>query len=102
MIELIDLYHNQIDETIIQRLCINMKINNALISLQVFSILFFFMLFILGIGSNIAMCSSAVTVIRDQFPRILAWQAAIGVAIVGFLLGLIYATPVRIRMEVDH
>lgn len=59
-----------------------------------FSILFFFMLFVLGIGSNIAMCSCIVTAIRDQFPKLKPWQTIIPVACVGFIVGLMYTTPV--------
>lgn len=62
--------------------------------LQMFSILFFFMLFVLGIGSNIAMCSCIITILRDKFKWLKAWQAAIGLAVCGFMFGLIYVTPV--------
>lgn len=54
------------------------------------------MLFVLGIGSNIAMCSCIITAIRDQFPSVKASHAALGVAFVGFLIGLVYITPVII------
>lgn len=64
--------------------------------LQMFSILFFFMLFVLGIGSNIAMCTCIITILRDRFKALKAWQAAIGLSTVGFLFGLAYVTPVRI------
>lgn len=57
--------------------------------------LFFFMLFVLGIGSNIAMCSCIITAIRDQFPSVKASHAALGVAFAGFLIGLVYITPVN-------
>ncbi|XP_031631151.1 sodium-dependent nutrient amino acid transporter 1-like [Contarinia nasturtii] len=60
---------------------------------QVFSVLFFFMLFVLGIGSNIAMCSCITTAILDQFPK---WKPSIvvlAVAFFGFLIGLLYITP---------
>lgn len=63
--------------------------------LQMFSILFFFMLFVLGIGSNIAMCTCLITILRDRFKTLKAWQAAIGLSTVGFLFGLAYVTPVR-------
>lgn len=69
-------------------------LNNNFHSYQIFSILFFFMLFILGIGSNIAMCSCVVTAIRDKFPHIQIWQAVLLVATVGFTIGLAYVTPV--------
>lgn len=63
---------------------------------QVFSVLFFFMLFVLGIGSNIAMCSCIVTAIQDQFPKWKTPFIVLGVASVGFLIGLCYITPVSL------
>lgn len=41
------------------------------------------------------MCNCLVTAIRDQFPKVKAWQAVILVAIVGFSIGLVYVTPVN-------
>jgi solute carrier family 6 (neurotransmitter transporter, glycine) member 5/9 len=41
---------------------------------QGFSFLFFFMLFVLGIGSNVAMMSCIMTVIRDEFVKVKHWQ----------------------------
>ncbi|XP_055625249.1 sodium-dependent nutrient amino acid transporter 1 isoform X2 [Toxorhynchites rutilus septentrionalis] len=71
---------------------------------QVFSVLFFLMLFVLGIGSNVAMTSCVMTVIRDQFPRVKNWQAATAIAICGVGLGSIYVTPggQYILTLVDH
>ncbi|XP_073845902.1 sodium-dependent nutrient amino acid transporter 1-like isoform X2 [Musca autumnalis] len=60
---------------------------------QIFSVLFFLMLFVLGIGSNIAMTSCTVTAIRDFFPKIKQWQCALGIAIFSFCIGLAYVTP---------
>lgn len=60
---------------------------------QLFSVLFFFMLFVLGIGSNIAMASCIITVIRDQFPKLKAGAVAVAVCSVGFLIGIVYVTP---------
>lgn len=62
---------------------------------QVFSVLFFLMLFVLGIGSNVAMTSCVMTVIRDEFPKIKHWHAASIIAIIGIAIGSIYMTPVR-------
>lgn len=62
--------------------------------IQMFSVLFFFMLFVLGIGSNIAMCTCIITILRDKFTSLKAWQAAVGLSLVGFLVGLAYVTPV--------
>lgn len=52
------------------------------------------MLFVLGVGSNIAMTSCVMTVIRDQFPSVKAWHAASGVTMIGLLIGFVYVTPV--------
>ncbi|XP_065367459.1 sodium-dependent nutrient amino acid transporter 1 isoform X2 [Calliphora vicina] len=60
---------------------------------QIFSVLFFLMLFVLGIGSNIAMTSCTVTAIRDNFPKAKQWQCALGIAVVSFAIGLAYVTP---------
>lgn len=62
--------------------------------LQLFAVLFFFMLFVLGIGSNIAMCSCITTAILDQWPKWKPSIVVIAVAFVGFLIGLLYITPV--------
>uniref|UniRef100_A0A1I8MRP6 Sodium-dependent nutrient amino acid transporter 1 n=1 Tax=Musca domestica TaxID=7370 RepID=A0A1I8MRP6_MUSDO len=59
----------------------------------IFSVLFFLMLFVLGIGSNIAMTSCTVTAIRDNFPKVKQWQCALGIAIFSFCIGLAYVTP---------
>ncbi|KAJ6637499.1 Sodium-dependent nutrient amino acid transporter 1, partial [Pseudolycoriella hygida] len=59
---------------------------------QVFSVLFFFMLFVLGIGCLIALQSAIVTVICDQF-HFKFWTVALSTCAVEFLLGLIYTCP---------
>lgn len=61
---------------------------------QFFSIMFFLMLFILSMGSLIAMTSCIITVIRDQFKGVKTWQAALGYSIFGVIVGSIYTTPV--------
>lgn len=52
------------------------------------------MLFVLGIGSNIAMCSCIITAIKDQFPKWKNVYVVLGVALVGYSVGLAYVTPV--------
>ncbi|XP_058457070.1 sodium-dependent nutrient amino acid transporter 1-like isoform X2 [Malaya genurostris] len=71
---------------------------------QVFSVMFFLMLFVLGIGSNVAMTSCVMTVIRDQFPKVKNWQAAGTIAVCGVGLGSVYVTPggQYILTLVDH
>ncbi|XP_036334373.1 sodium-dependent nutrient amino acid transporter 1 isoform X1 [Rhagoletis pomonella] len=60
---------------------------------QFFAVLFFFMLLVLGIGSNIGMSSCVITVFKDRFDHIPQWVITIGFAICSFLCGLIYTTP---------
>uniref|UniRef100_A0A1A9WAV7 Transporter n=1 Tax=Glossina brevipalpis TaxID=37001 RepID=A0A1A9WAV7_9MUSC len=60
---------------------------------QVFAVLFFFMLFVLGVGSIVALQSAIVTIVCDQFKSIEFWIVALITSICGFLLGLVYITP---------
>ncbi|ALC40460.1 CG1698 [Drosophila busckii] len=60
---------------------------------QVFSVLFFLMLFVLGIGSNVGMVSCLTTVLKEQFTKIKQWHIVVTISIAGYLLGLIYITP---------
>ncbi|XP_041452157.1 sodium-dependent nutrient amino acid transporter 1 [Drosophila obscura] len=60
---------------------------------QLFSVLFFFMLFVLGIGSIVALQSTIVTIICDQFKSWKYWKVALATSICGFLMGLVYVTP---------
>ncbi|XP_062139155.1 sodium-dependent nutrient amino acid transporter 1 isoform X2 [Drosophila sulfurigaster albostrigata] len=60
---------------------------------QLFSVLFFFMLFVLGIGSIVALQSTIVTIICDQFKTWKYWKVALTTSICGFLMGLVYVTP---------
>jgi solute carrier family 6 (neurotransmitter transporter, glycine) member 5/9 len=69
---------------------------------QFFSILFFFMLYVLGIGSNVAMTSCLVTEIKDHFHQVKNWQATLIVAIFGTIFGSIYYTQVRHLCQENH
>lgn len=60
---------------------------------QFFSMMFFIMLFTLGIGSNIGMTSCILTVIRDTFPSLKCWKVVLAIAAVGVSVGSIYTTP---------
>ncbi|XP_013106366.1 sodium-dependent nutrient amino acid transporter 1 isoform X1 [Stomoxys calcitrans] len=60
---------------------------------QFFAVLFFFMLFVLGVGSIVALQSTIVTIICDQFKSTKYWVVALICSIGGFLLGLVYVTP---------
>ncbi|XP_058835250.1 sodium-dependent nutrient amino acid transporter 1-like [Topomyia yanbarensis] len=60
---------------------------------QLFSALFFLMLFIVGLGSNLGVTTSIVTAVRDQCPWLKNWQVVTAVALAGFSFGLVYLTP---------
>lgn len=52
------------------------------------------MLYLLGIGSNVAMTQAFVTVLKDGFKRVKQWQASLGFAIFGAVFGSVYLTQV--------
>nr|CAD7455001.1 unnamed protein product [Timema tahoe] len=60
---------------------------------QLFAVLFFLMLFTLGVGSAVALVSSIITIICDQFPHFKHWIVTSVVCCICFLIGLIYVTP---------
>lgn len=61
---------------------------------QFFAVLFFSMLAILGVGSGVALFSSVNTIIIDAMPNAkFAFPTVIGCT-AGFLVGLVYVTPV--------
>ncbi|XP_055596970.1 sodium-dependent nutrient amino acid transporter 1-like [Uranotaenia lowii] len=60
---------------------------------QLFSVLFFFMLFLLGIGTLIGIVTSVITAIHDQNPHWKRWKVVLVVAGLGFCIGLVYVTP---------
>lgn len=60
---------------------------------QLFAVLFFLMLFVLGIGSAIAIIGGIVSVISDQFPSWKNWHIVLATSLFGFLVGTIYCTP---------
>ncbi|CAG7629273.1 unnamed protein product [Allacma fusca] len=60
---------------------------------QIFSLLFFFMLFTIGLGSACSLANAVVTVIADEFPSTKRWILVAGICVGGFLFGLIYVTP---------
>ncbi|XP_043599061.1 sodium-dependent nutrient amino acid transporter 1-like [Bombus pyrosoma] len=59
---------------------------------QLFAVLFFLMLFILGIGTTVAFTAVINSVIKDRFPNIKNWKIAAGVSSAGFLVGIVYCT----------
>ena len=65
---------------------------------QIFSAVFFFMLFVLGIGSNVGLSVCMMTAIRDKFKNLSHLSVAIGIVLVQFSIGLLYVTQVRILL----
>ncbi|CAL4064796.1 unnamed protein product, partial [Meganyctiphanes norvegica] len=60
---------------------------------QLFAVLFFLMLFTLGLGSAAGLTGGVIAVICDQFPTWKKSYVTAGVAVAGFLIGLVYVTP---------
>ncbi|XP_055906868.1 sodium-dependent nutrient amino acid transporter 1-like [Eupeodes corollae] len=60
---------------------------------QLFSVLFFLMLFVLGIGSEVGLATCVMTCLMDKFPNTKHWIIVTGIAVVGFGIGLVYVTP---------
>ncbi|KAJ9576849.1 hypothetical protein L9F63_006623, partial [Diploptera punctata] len=62
---------------------------------QFFSVVFFLMLYALGIGSAVALAAAVISVVSDKFPDIKYWMITLAICTIGFLVGLVYITPVR-------
>ncbi|XP_014233935.1 sodium-dependent nutrient amino acid transporter 1-like isoform X1 [Trichogramma pretiosum] len=60
---------------------------------QFFAVIFFVMLFVLGIGSAAGLASSVIAIIHDYKPHWKMIHVSSGVVISEFLIGLIYVTP---------
>jgi len=60
---------------------------------QLFAVLFFLMLFTLGIGSAVSLAGCVITIICDAFPNWKRWAVVTFICCAGFILGLIYVTP---------
>ncbi|XP_066988644.1 sodium-dependent nutrient amino acid transporter 1-like [Macrobrachium rosenbergii] len=60
---------------------------------QLFAVLFFLMMFTLGVGSSTALTSNIISVFADQFPKVKKFYICMAVCVVNFLFGLIYVTP---------
>lgn len=63
---------------------------------QLFAVLFFFMLFVLGIGTNVGMVSCTMTCIKDQWKKLDHWKVGIIIVVVEFAVGTVYLTPVNL------
>ena len=55
-------------------------------------IVFFGMLFILGVGSAVGLMNNISTNLKDFFPKVKYWLFALFCSIIGFCIGLLYVT----------
>lgn len=71
---------------------------------QLFAVLFFLMLFTLGVGYAASFVGGIVSIICDQFPSWKRWLVTAIVCICGSLVGLMYVTEGGMLMLdfVDH
>uniref|UniRef100_A0A1I8PHM4 Transporter n=1 Tax=Stomoxys calcitrans TaxID=35570 RepID=A0A1I8PHM4_STOCA len=60
---------------------------------QAFAVLFFLMLFVLGIGSTVGMGSCIIRVIRDRFLQTPNWVLALLLSLLGFCVSIMYMCP---------
>lgn len=60
---------------------------------QLFSVLFFVMMYVLGAGSAVALCGAVFSILCDHFPNVKHWQLVAVVSIVGFAVSIVYVTP---------
>ena len=60
---------------------------------QLFAVLFFLMLFTLGVGSAVSLAGCVITIVCDAFPSWKRWLVTFVICSVGFLIGLVYVTP---------
>ena len=61
---------------------------------QLYGVLFFFMLFVLALGTMVCMTTCVTTLLQDTFKSIKNWHAVVGFTIFGILTGTVYITPV--------
>lgn len=60
---------------------------------QLFSVLFFVMMLVLGVGSAMALCGAPFSVVCDRFPDVKKWKIILIISIAGYAIGLVYITP---------
>jgi solute carrier family 6 amino acid transporter-like protein 5/7/9/14 len=60
---------------------------------QLFSIIFFLILALIGVGTAAAYVGAVIAVISDQFPQAVRYRAISVVCVVGSAVGLLYVTP---------
>ncbi|XP_070497240.1 sodium-dependent nutrient amino acid transporter 1-like [Chironomus tepperi] len=80
------------------------SISNKYYFAQIMAVIFFGMLFILGVGSTVGLLSNVSTNIKDAFPKLKYWFIAGVGSLLGFLVGLVYVTEggMAILGLIDH
>lgn len=63
--------------------------------LQFFAVLFFVMMFVLGVGSIVGMVSGVVTCLKEKLPNMEIWKIVLSVCSMGFAVSTVYVTPAR-------
>lgn len=61
---------------------------------QFFSVMFFVMIFVLGLGSAMALAGTVLLALCDYMPDVKKWIITLVISIIGFSVGLVYITPV--------
>lgn len=76
--------------------------NTANYTFQLFAVLFFLMMSVLGVGSGVALFSTINIIVVDSLPNVkFIFLTAMG-CIVGFLVGLVYVTPVSYLLHTSY
>nr|XP_033187040.1 sodium-dependent nutrient amino acid transporter 1-like [Bombus vancouverensis nearcticus] len=60
---------------------------------QFFAVLFFVMMFVLGVGSIVGMVSGVVTCLKEKLPNMEIWKIVLSVCSMGFAVSTVYVTP---------
>ncbi|KAL7025105.1 hypothetical protein ACKWTF_013347 [Chironomus riparius] len=80
------------------------SISNKFYFAQIMAMIFFGMLFLLGVGSTVGLLNNVATNIKDAFPKLKYWFIALIGCLFGFLVGLVYVTEggMAILGLIDH
>ncbi|CAL8125443.1 unnamed protein product [Orchesella dallaii] len=60
---------------------------------QFFAVLFFLMMFTLGLGSAVSDAGAIISIFCDQFPKLVRWHVTIVICFIGAAVGIVYTTP---------
>lgn len=59
------------------------------------------MLYVLGVGSAVALIGAVITIVRDSLPNLNYMVVASVASVLGFIAGLVYITPVSKYDSID-